>query len=327
MLFVLATGAAAQAPQVSQRAGAPNSEVADDAVMREGMALDCAHVTARDVTQVLSRMPAPRIILLQGSFAPVTMDPFADFLVAMGYPEARIRDPVDGRLSRSSFADSRQLAGSVAWYFETDGMMPMLIGHSQGGMMVVRILHELAGAFHDTVPVWEGVPAGRTTIRDPLTGAQRPVVGLQVDYAAAIATGKLGRVLLGQWDMLGRLREIPDTVVEFTAFSIPWDPIAGTFADPPPFVATGTAVVRNVILPAGYSHVGIPRTAHLAANTVTRAWIDAYVPGAQVAPMPDAAAVETTNLVHAADIWYSVKKHWCLAGQRLLRARGDWAAR
>jgi hypothetical protein len=33
--------------------------------------------------------------------------------------------------------------------------------------------------------------------------------------------------------------------------------------------------------------------------------------------------VDTTNLLHAADIWYSVKKHWCLEAQRLLRVGQD----
>ena len=45
-------------------------------------------------------MPAPRIIALQGSVALVTMEPFAEFLVAMGYPaERHSRNPRDGALS------------------------------------------------------------------------------------------------------------------------------------------------------------------------------------------------------------------------------------
>ena len=30
--------------------------------------------------------------------------------------------------------------------------------------------------------------------------------------------------------------------------------------------------------------------------------------------------MDTANLLHAADIWFSVKKHWCLEAQRLVRA-------
>ncbi len=63
------------------------------------------------------------------------MAPFAEFLIAMGYPAERLRNPRDGRLSYSSFGDSRRLAGSIAWHYEREGLMPMIIGHSQGGML------------------------------------------------------------------------------------------------------------------------------------------------------------------------------------------------
>ena len=38
------------------------------------------------------------------------------------------------------------------------------------------------------------------------------------------------------------------------------------------------------------------------------------------APPPAQGDLDTRNLVHAADIWFSVKKHWCLEAQRLVRA-------
>jgi hypothetical protein len=56
----------------------------------------------------------------------------------------------------------------------------------------------------------------------------------------------------------------------------------------------------------------------LAANPVTRAWIERYAPGAEP---PSQAGLDTQNLLHAADIWFSVKKHWCLEAQRLVRAK------
>ncbi len=138
------------------------------------------------------------------------MDPFAEFLIAMGYPAERIANPRDGRRSTASSMDSRQLAGMLAWYYETEGMRPLLIGHSQGGMLAIRVLYDLAGAFGDAIPVWnpltdEAEP--RTTFVDPATGELRPVVGLRMPYAAAIATGKLPRLLLGQWSMLPKLRQ------------------------------------------------------------------------------------------------------------------------
>jgi hypothetical protein len=312
-------------PAGASPAGDPASQPAQgpDAAGIQGLlALDCRHVASADVARLLALGPTPRIILFQGSLAVVTMEPFADFLIAMGYPEQRIRDPRDGSLSQGSFGDSLKWAGMLAWHYESEGMMPMLIGHSQGGMMAIRILYELNGAFHDAIPVWNpltGAALARTTIRDPRTGAARPAKGLTVGYAAAIATGKLPRIFLGQWDMIAKLRRIPDTAEDFTGFSIPWDPIAGTLGDPEPYVAIGTARVRNVTLPAVTNHIRIPDTVHLATNEVTRRWIDAWSPDGGMA-LPDAAGVDTTNLLHAADIWYSVKQQWCRSAQQVLQA-------
>jgi len=164
--------------------------------------LDCANLGATDVRDVLSRAPAPRIVLLQGSVPLVTMEPFARFLIAMGYPEDRLRNPRDGELSYSSFADSAHLAGALAFDYEQSGMEPMLIGHSQGGMLVIRTLYEFAGAFRHALHVVDpssGATLARTSIVDPHSGRPRPVVGLRVAYAAALATGWLPRLMLGQW--------------------------------------------------------------------------------------------------------------------------------
>ncbi len=308
-------------------AGAPDGRLLERAALDPSveariLALAPERLSARDVSETLSHARAPRIIALQGSLPIVTMAPFAEFLIAMGYPEERIRNPESGALSYSSFVDARELAGTLAWYYEHEGMMPMLIGHSQGGMIAVKVLHELAGGFGASVPVWNpvrGAAEARTTIIDPLTGAERPVVGLKVPYAAALATGKLPRLLLGQWSMLSRLREIPDTVSEFTGFSLEWDAIAGNFGTAEPYRATGSARVRNVILPSSASHLALPRAAELAHDPATRDWIEHYAPG--TTPVPPEVAIDASNLLHAADIWYSVKKHWCLEAQRLIRAR------
>ena len=49
----------------------------DPAAVERLFALDPDRVSQREVAEVLARVPAPRIVLLQGSFAPVTMAPFA----------------------------------------------------------------------------------------------------------------------------------------------------------------------------------------------------------------------------------------------------------
>lgn len=277
--------------------------------------LDPDRVDAAAVREVLAPLPAPRIVALQGSLAPVTMRPLAEFLIAMGYPRASLAHPRDGTLSQSSFGSSAALAGSLAWYCEREGMVPLLVGHSQGGMLAIRTLHELAGAFATEIPVWNPLadaPEPRTTFVDPATARERPVLGLRVPWACALATGKLPRLVLGQWSMLARLTQIPDTAVEFTGYAMAWDPIAGNFGNVDPYVPTGTATVRNVLLPSSYHHVTLPDLAGLADDAATRAYIDGYRPGAS-APEPGPGVA---NLVHAADIWHSVKKHWCREAQR-----------
>jgi hypothetical protein len=333
LLAAIAAGGCA-GPGPSQQAardrGSVVSEVAprriavDAATENRILALAPDRISEREVTELLARVPAPRIICLHGSVPLVTMRPFAEFLVAMGYPETSVRDPKDGIYSYSSYGDSRRLAGMLAWYYERDGMMPILVGHSQGGMLVIKVLHDLADASGNPIAVWNPLTdeaERRFTIVDPLTGAERPVVGLKVGYAAALATGSLPRVLLGQWDILPKLRQIPDTVEEFTGFFIEWDPIAGTFPGTEPFRATGSATVRTVTLPADYGHITLPLTTHLAANQVSRAWISGYVPAPAIPALPAGAGVDVTNIVHAAEIWYSIKKQWCLEAQRQIRAR------
>ncbi len=307
----------------------------DATIEQRLLALDPQRISGQDVREVLAHAPAPRIVALHGSLPIVTMEPFAEFLAAMGYPDERLRHPRDGRMSLSSFSDSREIAGSIAWHYERDGVMPILIGHSQGGMLVVKVLQDLAGASGPSLAVWDpiaGVAQDRSTIVDPLSGAQRPVVGLQLPYAAALATGRAMRVLLGQWDMLARLRSVPDSTAEFGAYFIAWDPIALTGPDAAhddPYRATGSASVRNIMLPADYGHLTLPLARHLADDPATRQWIERFDPRAQAAAPPDIAGADLRNIVHAADIWHSVKKSWCLQAQQyaLARRAGRQAAR
>ena len=233
----------------------------------------------------LAAGPTPRIVLVHGGIAGVylMMESFGKFLVGMGYPESRIRDPRDGEWSQNPYLSSERLAGQLAWYYERDGVRPMLIGHSQGGMQTVKVLHELAGDFGDRVPVWNPVTdrsENRETIYDPVTRAERPVVGLQLSYASVVGAGGLEFWAATSWSLAGRLRAIPDSVEEFTGYSIAADPIALT----PPSGATsydlyrqtGNAKVHNVNLPIGYSHVTVPNTDYLVDEPSKRDWINAY---------------------------------------------------
>ena len=290
------------------------------------LSLNPERISAKDVEEILSQFPAPRIINLNGSIPIVSMESFSKFLIAMGYPEGRIRNPKNGRYAYNGFMRSRKLAGLISWYYEREGMVPILIGHSQGGMTVIKTLHELAGSFREVLQVWNplaGKAEKRTTIIDPLNGLERPVMGLQVRYAAAIATGKLMRIVWGQWNMLPKLRQIPNSVREFTGFFVRNDIIGSDslLAGGDPYVAIGSAKVRNVTLPAGYKHISLPLTEPLALNEETRTWIADYSPATRDPKRDSAFEANHRNILLAAELWFNIKKYWCLQLQKLIKAK------
>src|SRR4030042_6035451 len=100
------------------------------------LALNPGQITERDIQDVLSKAPAPRIINIHGGIYPVhlCMASFSEFLIGMGYPESRIRSPKDGSLSFSCYESSAKMAGALAWYYEKEGLRPGMGGHSQGGV-------------------------------------------------------------------------------------------------------------------------------------------------------------------------------------------------
>jgi hypothetical protein len=293
------------------------------------LALNPDRISDQDVRETLTAGPTPRIVLVHGGVAGVylMMESFGKFLVGMGYPEAKIRDPRDGEWSRNPYGSSERLAGEIAWYYEHDGVRPMLIGHSQGGMQTVKVLHELSGDFDDRIPVWNpqtGAAENRTTIVDPLTHAERPVIGIKLSYASVVGAGGLEFWAPTGWRLAGRLRSIPDSVEEFTGYSIAGDPIALT---PPTgaspydlYQRTGNAQVRNVNLPLGYNHVFVPNTDYLIDEPRKRDWINAY-PGAKEGAAATIPGGDDAHVLWAADVWHSIKNHWCLEAQRLIRAQ------
>lgn len=332
---VLAAGCATRPPQGTESAvaAAPEpqsvlrSAMIDRALEDRILALDPERIGEDDVRDTLAKGPAPRVIMLHGGIFPVhlVMVSAGRFLTGMGYPENRIRHPGDGRWSHSPYEDSAQIAGLVAWYYEHDGMRPMMIGHSQGGIQAIKVLYELAGRFASAVAVWNPLTDAaedRTSIVDPLTGLTRPVVGLALSHVSVVGAGGAALLLPNQWSMGSKLHVIPDTVDDFTGFSLALDLVAWTLAgvsESSEFRHNGTATVRNVILPAAYNHVTVPVVDALARDTVARNWVQAYVPGGTPSePPPEAMGY---GALWAADVWHSVKKHWALEAQRLIRTR------
>jgi len=123
--------------------------------------------------------------------------------------------------------------------------------------------------------------------------------------------------------MIGRLQSIPDTVDDFTGYFVDGDPVAWSFRwtlRDEAFHRAGSAHVRNVVLPATYSHGTLPRVAPLADDPEVRDWINAYVPGQTRDPsaLPGDAP---EHVLWAADVWYDIKRHWCLEAQHWVRAQ------
>ena len=258
----------------------PNEEI-----RQKLLALNPSHVTDQDIKNVLSQAPAPRIINIHGGIYPVhrRLISFSEFLVGMGYPAASITNPGDGTYTFSCYESSRKIAGVIAWYYEREGLRPMMLGHSQGGMQVVKVLDKLAGSgnLHVWNPLtWKEEKA--CDFLDPLTRQRRPVAGLQLPYVSAVGAGGLTRLLPNQWDMCTRLRKVPNSVEEFTGFYKGKDLLGGDFlgyGSANHFHATGTAAVRNVCLPSAYKHGAIPDTKHLLTSQQIRDWINHYQPG------------------------------------------------
>jgi len=77
--------------------------------------------------------------------------------------------------------------------------------------------------------------------------------------------------------------------------------------------------VRNLELPATYSHVLLPAVQELAKDPETRSRLNGYVPG-----KVGESGLESdrlTGALWAADVWYSIKKHWVVELQQLIRAK------
>ena len=296
------------------------------------LALNPEKVTDEDIRSTLKGAPAPRMILIHGGLDSVIqhMVSFGDFLIGMGYPAHSITNPSDGTYTFSCLESARSLTGFCAWYYEKEGLRPMAVGHSQGGFQVVKILYWLSGDNGQKVEVWNPLTwksEKRREFVDPLTGQQRTVVGLRLPYVTSVAAGGMTRILPNQWNMINRLRSIPDTTEEFTGFYIGPDWKGGDYMGYGPANlshAIGTAKVRTVKLPGDYTHGEIPHSRHLLRSETMKKWINDFRPADELfteATLDVKFKGDSHNILWAADVWYSIKKHWVLELQNLIRAQ------
>jgi len=258
------------------------------------------------------------------------MESFAAFLQGMGYPGASLTNAGDGTYTFSCYESSKKIAGVIAWYYEQEGLRPMMLGHSQGAMQVVKVLYQLNGSPPTKRYVYNPLTwkqEERCEIVDPLTDRMRPVIGLTLPYASSLGGGGLTRILPNQWDMTFKLRRIPDTVEEFTGFCKKMDLLGGDFlgyGSLNHYKACGRAVVRTVWLPTKYHHGRIPNTKHLLECQAMKDWINHYEPSNEPVvhlSLDREFEGDSRHILWAADVWYSIKKHWVLELQRYIRAR------
>jgi hypothetical protein len=298
------------------------------------LALNPERVTGADVRDVLAGAPAPHIFNIHGGQAVVIpcMVNFAEFLMGLGYPGGALTNAADGTYTFSCYESSAIIAGVAAWYYERDGLRPMMVGHSQGGMQAVKVLHRLEGG--KPLPVWNPLTwsqENRTHITDPLTGQMRPATEVKISFTSAVGAGGVTRLLPNQWDMTFRLRTIPDSAVEFVGFCKENDLLGGEFygyGAANEYKSAGRAIVHNVWLPKNYNHGSIPYTTHLLSEPAMVDWINDYHPADEFAtePQVDTEFVQNSkNILWAAENWYYIKKHWVLELQTLIRARRDQA--
>ncbi|OGT90541.1 MAG: hypothetical protein A2286_06260 [Gammaproteobacteria bacterium RIFOXYA12_FULL_61_12] len=298
----------------------------DGGLAKRIMALNPDNVSEQDIRATLTKAPAPRILNIHGGIYPVYLRTvnFSQFLIGMGYPEAMIRMPKDGSYSFSPYGSSTELAGYFAWYYEREGMRPMVLGYSLGGFHVIKVLYALAGELGEAPAIYNpltGRPENRKHIIDPLTGRRLGMDKLKVSYAHAVGAGGAARIIPNQWLIGAKLRTIPDTVEEFTGYFMEGDLIGADLLDSlNQYQAIGSAQVRTIHLPAGHTHHRIMDSLHLTKSKKLRDWINAYKP-TDKQPSPPPTGEKADNILFAADVWFHVKRHWVLELQQLIKAK------
>ncbi len=324
--FDLTPLAPAEAAPIEQQVGGQLGKMSREQESRI-LSLNPERVTESDVRNVLAGAPAPQIINIHGGIRNVQerLKDFSKFLVALGYPEDSIRLRSTGEYTISCYYDAELFAGIAAWFYEHKGMRPMILGHSQGGFQAIKVLQLYAGQSGDRLAVWSPLtwkPEERTEITDPLSGKKRPVVGLTIPYIGSLGAGGAARVLPNQWDMILSLRTVPNTVEEFTGFYLGFDVLGGDYLGFGPsnhFKSSGHANVRNVELPLGSSHAHTPELTKLLGNRPAIDFIYNYVPNEH--PVEPTGMGDVKGICFGADVWKSVRRHWVIELQRLIRAR------
>ncbi|MEE9256351.1 MAG: hypothetical protein V3V56_04200, partial [bacterium] len=141
---------------------------------RRILALDPLNIGPAEVKETLSKGPAPWIMPISPAFpAQFIFKDLFKFLIDMGYPPGRIGDPRSDDFALSYRERSETIAGMAAWMYERDGMSPMLVGWSAGGITAMAALHDLNRPAGESelrvVSGLTGEAENRGWVRDPYT--------------------------------------------------------------------------------------------------------------------------------------------------------------
>ena len=325
---------------VDLSAGHWNLLARDPELAERILALDPTHVTASDIQKTLSKGPAPWIFPITPAFpGPVLFSKLVQFFLDMGYPPGRIGDPRTEDFKVDWHEESETIAGMAAWTYERDGMAPMIVGWSVGGITTMSVLHDLNNSAGKTklrvVNARTGEVEDRDWIRDPYTGEKRPIVGLKVSLAGVLTSGGLGRLAqIFRWGNRPSLRSVPNTVEELLGFQAPAD-LLGTdwwFAQDPAGLARGNefkpmggAKVRTIIADDSYDHFNVIHCQLLSKSPEGRKWVESYRPDPGYG-LRDHRGTSRYSLVEGkrnlwcGELWYAIKKHWTLEAQRVAGA-------
>lgn len=302
------------------------------------LALDPNNISDADVRETLSKGPTPWML----SIAPLS--PWSEeflamprFLVEMGYPIDRIGDPRKEEYKVFWKEKPEIIAGMAAWLYELDGMNPLMMGWSGGGILTVVVLHSLNNTTGKSrvqvVNGRTGVVEDRAWIIDPYTKKKRPITSLRFSFAASLAAGGLGRVVQAEiWEIVEGLRQIPDSAEEFLGFQSPWDSL-GTdaidstsekFLKENTYRPLGKAEVRSIIADYSYDHFKVVHCEFLSANEEGRKWANSYKPNSSnglwdMRKSDEFSLIVGKQNIWCGEIWYRIKKHWALQAQRVAR--------
>ena len=170
--------------------------------------------------------------------------------------------PERPRWSNSPYERARSGAGLVAWYYEqrrhaADAHRPQP-GRHAGRQDPARAERLVRNRTPPVRPRARRIDPESDDRRPADRSPSAPLSGVSVSYVGVVGTGGLSLALPNHWIVASRIRSMPDTVDEFVGYRIGLDLIAW---DVPglegikTFHPNGKATVRNVTLPAEYSHV------------------------------------------------------------------------